>query len=132
MPARGRAQAKVTPISSSREESATPSSFGSLLWIIGTMWKMSLFLHILGPTHRFLSCERSRSRRHLLFRLRGLLCAGHVIIIPFIPQEGKGKLCCCSVAQSCPTLWDPMGCSMPSFPVLHHLPEMVLKLMSIE
>ena len=28
-----------------------------------------------------------------------------------------------SVAQSCPTLWDPMDCSMPGFPVLHHLPE---------
>ena len=23
----------------------------------------------------------------------------------------------CSVAQSCPTLWDPIDCSMPSFPV---------------
>ena len=23
----------------------------------------------------------------------------------------------------CPTLWDPMGCSMPGFPVFHHLPE---------
>ena len=28
-----------------------------------------------------------------------------------------------SVAQSCPTLCDPMGCSTPGFPVLHHLPE---------
>ena len=27
------------------------------------------------------------------------------------------------VAQSCPTLWDPIDCSMPGFPVLHHLPE---------
>ena len=35
-----------------------------------------------------------------------------------------GKICCCSsVAQSCPTLWDPMDCSMPDFPVLHHLLE---------
>ena len=31
--------------------------------------------------------------------------------------------CCCSVAQSCPPLCDPMDCSMPGFPVLHHLPE---------
>ena len=31
--------------------------------------------------------------------------------------------CCCSVLQSCPTLFDPMECSMPGFPVLHHLPE---------
>ena len=28
---------------------------------------------------------------------------------------------CCSVAQSCPTLCDPMDCSMPGLPVLHYL-----------
>ena len=33
--------------------------------------------------------------------------------------------CCCSVAQSCLTLCDPMDCSMPGFPVLHHLTELV-------
>ena len=32
-------------------------------------------------------------------------------------------LCCCSVAQSCLSLCDPMGCSMPVFSVLHHLSE---------
>ena len=26
--------------------------------------------------------------------------------------------CCCSLAQSCPTLYDPMNCSLPGFPVL--------------
>ena len=39
--------------------------------------------------------------------------------------------CCCSDIQSCLTLWthglqyawEPMDCSMPGFPVLHHLPE---------
>ena len=30
---------------------------------------------------------------------------------------------CCLVAQSCPTLCNPMDCSTPGFPVLHHLPE---------
>ena len=29
-----------------------------------------------------------------------------------------------SVIQSCPTLWDPMDCSMPGFPVLHQLLEL--------
>ena len=29
---------------------------------------------------------------------------------------------CCSVTHSCPTLCDLMDCSMPGFPVLHHLP----------
>ena len=33
--------------------------------------------------------------------------------------------CCCSVAQLCVTLCDPVDCSMPGFPVLHHLPELV-------
>ena len=28
-----------------------------------------------------------------------------------------------SVAQSCPTLCDPMDCNMPGFPVSYHLPE---------
>ena len=28
-----------------------------------------------------------------------------------------------SVAQSCPTLWDPMDCSTPGLPVHHQLPE---------
>ena len=31
--------------------------------------------------------------------------------------------CCCSVAQSCPTLCDPMEYSMPGLPVPHHLPD---------
>ena len=30
---------------------------------------------------------------------------------------------CCSVAKSCPTLWNSMDYSMPDFPVLHYLPE---------
>ena len=30
---------------------------------------------------------------------------------------------CCSVAQSCLTLCDPVDCSMPGFPVLYCLPE---------
>ena len=36
-----------------------------------------------------------------------------------------------SVAQSCPTLCDPMDCSMPGFPVHHQLPSL-LKLMAIK
>ena len=32
--------------------------------------------------------------------------------------------CCCSVTKSCLTFCDPMDCSMPGFPVPHHLPEL--------
>ena len=34
-----------------------------------------------------------------------------------------GWKCCCSVTKSCLTFYDPMKCSPPDFPVLHHLPE---------
>ena len=45
----------------------------------------------------------------------------------------RGICCCCSVAQSCPTLCDPTDCSMLGFPVLHHLLDWnLLRLMSIE
>ena len=37
-----------------------------------------------------------------------------------------------SVAQSCPTLWDPMNHSMPGLPVHHQLLEFTPKLMPIE
>ena len=33
--------------------------------------------------------------------------------------------CCCSVAELCPTICDPMDCSTPGSPVLHYLPEFV-------
>ena len=44
--------------------------------------------------------------------------SSHVIVLALFPL-----LHFCSVAQQGPTLWDPMGCSTPGFPVLHHLPE---------
>ena len=31
---------------------------------------------------------------------------------------------CCSVTQLCLSLCNPMDCSMPGFPVLHHLPKL--------
>ena len=43
--------------------------------------------------------------------------------------QGLWLLCCkynvkgCSVAQLCPTLWDPLDWSTPGFPVLHYLLE---------
>ena len=46
------------------------------------------------------------------------------------PDEGKGGANICntlqfsSVAQSCPTLFNPMDCSTPGFPVHHKLPEL--------
>ena len=38
--------------------------------------------------------------------------------------ESEYPRCCCSVAQLCLILRDPIDCSTPGFPVLHHLPEL--------
>ena len=42
-------------------------------------------------------------------------CTSHHSLLRLLKQS--------SVTQLCPTLCDPMDCSMPSFPVLHYLPE---------
>jgi len=39
--------------------------------------------------------------------------------------------CCCSVAKSCPTLYNPVDLSMPGFPFLDYLSQSLLKLLSI-
>ena len=46
-------------------------------------------------------------------------------------QNATDFMACCSVAQLCATLCDPMDCSMLGLPVLHCLLDL-LKLMSIE
>ena len=39
-------------------------------------------------------------------------------------NKNKKCSCCCSVAQLCPTLCNPMDCIRPCFPVLYHLVEL--------
>ena len=39
-------------------------------------------------------------------------------------STSRRKVRISSVAQSCPTLCDPMDCSKPGFPVHHELPEL--------
>ena len=67
---------------------------------------------------------------HLLFipteiirrieELEGIACLVHADMKPTLVAL------CCSVAQSCLTLCDPMDCSTPGFPVLYHLLELAL------
>ena len=49
----------------------------------------------------------------------------------FSRQEYWSCCSCCSMAQSCLTLWDPTDCSMPGFPVLP-ISQSLFKFMSIE
>jgi len=53
--------------------------------------------------HHFLACVISLTLSFLIYK---------IILVQFS-----------SVAQSCPTLCDPMDCSMPGLPVNHQLPE---------
>ena len=46
-----------------------------------------------------------------------------IIMFFYILYKFRMYIFCCSVAQACPALWDPMDCSTPGFPVLHYLPE---------
>ena len=41
-----------------------------------------------------------------------------------LAQAPGRDCCCCSAAQSCPTLCEPMDCSTPGLPVHHQLPEL--------
>ena len=48
------------------------------------------------------------------------------ILLSFVHNSSIFVCYCCSVTQSCPTLCNPMDCSMPGFPVLHCLLEIKL------
>ena len=62
--------------------------------------------------HRWADATRLRSiRRETAYVAPGTVMPG--------PPKADG----CSVAWWCPTLCDPVDCSMPGFPVLHHLLE---------
>ena len=77
-------------------------------------WKMEVKRQVLGA-------------RGDLFGVRW----GHASPVKNPPVDAKRQeiwdwsLCyCCSVAQLCPTLCDPMDCSMPGFSVLYHFLEL--------
>ena len=65
-----------------------------------------LFFSILNPL------KSAQSRAAALAESNNILC-----LLMWQVQFG-------SVAQCCPTLYDPMDCSTPGFPVLHQLPEL--------
>ena len=47
-----------------------------------------------------------------------------LVIYPKVIIPNRRNVFISSVAQSCPTLCDPMDCSTPGFPVHHQLPEL--------
>ena len=82
-------------------------------FLSGRIFLMSLH----SPHYCPICCFKSQSWWSiLLFKtLWGFVC---------IVDSTRSLLQACrSVAKSCPTLCNPMNCSMPGFPVLHYLPE---------
>ena len=59
------------------------------------------------------------SNKFLVSFLAFLLVSTGVIFFNFVSLY----CCCCSVPKSCPTLYNPMHCIKPDFPVLHFLLE---------
>ena len=92
-----------------------------------------MYLNFQGPT----STDQVWSYWTYLGSLRclsGSLCGGqvtcafrHAFCVNLLPSPSTRCSCSSvessSVAQSCPTLCDPMNCSTPSLPVHHQLPE---------
>ena len=79
------------------------SSFSSPLFFLLSVWNYASPLHF-------------RTSSHMEHRA-GL----DTVVISQIFQLLYFLLCCCSVAQSSLAVCNPMGCSMPGFPVLHYL-----------
>ena len=82
------------------------------LWYISPSW----------PLERCCTCvdEHSYVKPEVVIPLLQRICW-------FWIAQGPWRLvnnyCFCSVTKSCLTLWDPLDCSTPGFPVLHYLPE---------
>ena len=79
---------------------------------------LPLFLNFLQSTYFLYACSRNspppntRLEILLLSFIEYPLCLRNLVESQFS-----------SVTQSCPTLCDPMDCSMPGLPVPYHLPE---------
>ena len=82
-----------------------------LLWPYCTCLNIAFVLHLCSCSRHFPGAASS-----LKFS-SSFLWDANLILLFF-------GFCCCSIAQSCPTLCDPMDCSTPGSPVLHYLPKL--------
>ena len=85
-------------------------SWLSLLWEIGMVQEELLLLE-------WICCPAAQTE---VRRKSSTVSSSRVW---FICRKPPCPICYCSVVNSCLTLCDPMDCSMPGFPVPHHLPE---------
>ena len=70
------------------------------------------------------------------YALKPVTRSGTLFLLHFLQWRAavfsKSWGSCYSVAQSCLTLWNTMDCSIPGFPVLHHLLELGEKLLLVQ
>ena len=88
-------------------------------------------LHLHDNHHN--ESQHQLSHGLLRFPSSWALCTPETLSVPAAQRCQSGLTCemehpplgggYCWVAQSCPTLCDPMDCSTPGFPVLHHPPK---------
>ena len=74
----------------------------------------------------YIECERKKDILNLGGKKTGFgFFFSHPISFNsyFLTLQKQQKLCCCLIAKPCPTFFNPMNCSTPSFSVLHYLPE---------
>ena len=95
-------------------------------WLGGNHWRASLGASTRTPPIKGTTASIGRGKRQQASKPKTALKSKTKIESTQVTQGH-----CCSVTHWCLTLWDPMDCSMPSFPVLHY-PKELVKLMSIE
>ena len=81
---------------------------------------------ILRPHRKAAQPKKWTGHTHIMvLHWRNKLIASHNQVFRRGNESGGANWgSCCLVSQLCLTLCDPMDCSMPGFPVLHHLPEL--------
>ena len=109
-------------------EPSSPSFPNLSLWVVPEHWLwVPCFMHQTCTSHLFYIW-------YVQFQCCSLK-SSHPRLLPLSPKVYSLLLCllCCpacriliqftSMAQSCPTLCDPMDCSTSDFPLHHQLPE---------
>ena len=96
-----------------------------IIWVKLLEWceAHGLYKCWLLQTLHFSEEERDGLQRERIVLSQSFLI--RIVTIPTLRIESSLFQGCCSVAQLCLTLCDPMGASTPGFPVLYHLLEFV-------
>ena len=97
------------------------SSKASILWL--SAFYIVQLSHPYMTTGKTITLTRQSFVSKVMSLLFNMLSR---LVIAFLPRMWThSKQCCCSVAQSCLTLCDPMNCSTCDFFVLHNLHKFV-------